>query len=104
MQVNAVKNQSLLDLAIQVYGNSNALAQVLADNVKGDFELSAGLIPGTQFSYDIENGMANKRVLRRLNGQFIMTYKTNISNENIITEDGFNILTEDGQNIVKESL
>ena len=64
MQVTANRNQSILDIAIQAYGSAKALAQVLADNFKTDYELSSGLVPGMVLNYDIENGSANKRILR----------------------------------------
>ena len=102
MLINATKNQSILDIAIQTYGSASALAKMVADNVRGNFEFSSGLIPGKSYAYDIENGLANKRILKRLNGQYVMRYKTGIINTNIITEDGFDLVTEDGQLFVKE--
>ena len=103
MQVRATRNQSILDLAIQAYGTASSLPQVLKDNFKGDYELSSGLVPGMIMNYNIENGSANKRVLRTLNGRYVMAFNTTlVQDELIITEDGFNIMTEDNQTINKE--
>lgn len=102
MAVNVFRNQSIVDLTIQTYGNASSLAQAVRDNIRGDFEFSSALTPGFLFQFDIENGSANKRVLKRLKGQHVMRYRVGIINTNIITEDGFDLITEDGQLIIKE--
>lgn len=74
-QVEAVFDQSIFDIVCQTYGNVFALPAFLADNVSGDFNLRDAIIPGNIFDYDIENGIANKKTLRRLAGKIIHTYE-----------------------------
>ena len=103
MIAKAVINQGVLDLAVQLYGNAESLSQLLSDKVTGDFDISTALQPGTDFSYDIEKDVANKKVLQRMDGVVVNTYRiTGIFINAILTEDGFAILTEDGKPITTE--
>lgn len=104
MKAKAVTNQSILDVAIQLYGSVGALRKVLDDNITGNFELGGAVTPKTELVYDIEDDAVNKRVLRRLNNRYVMTYrsKTDATNIAITTEEGFDFITEDGKTIVTE--
>lgn len=101
--INAIQNQGVCDIMLQVYGNAQALATLIADNVNSDFVVDAALIPGSKWNYDPENNYTNKKALKGLNGIRIRTFR--IMNESsggggLLTESGLNILTEDGQTII----
>lgn len=104
MEVKATRNQSILDLTIQLYGSVGSLRQVLDDNITGSFELGGAITPETKLVYNIEEDVTNKRVLRRLNNRYVMAYRSNSSEANIAitTEDGFDFITEDEKTLVTE--
>ncbi len=74
--VKGVDRQSFYDVTAQVYGNIYALQQFISDNVKSDFDISAPIVIGAPFVFDIENSVASKPTLRKTQGKYFRTYNT----------------------------
>jgi len=99
--IKAVQYQGVVDLCLQLYGSTNALDELIADNIYGDFQLDAMIIPGSSWSYDPNSTEADKKTLRNLAGKQIFTYrKVFFAGTGLETENGLTILTENGQTII----
>ena len=99
--INVVKNQGICDILLQSYGTVNALPELIANNIFGDFILDAMITPGSQLLYNTESAVTEKKKLKKLGGRYIRTYRVAAADLNgLMTEDSFIITTEDGQNII----
>lgn len=71
-------SQNLIDIAIQTYGNQEAVPVLIADNPNlfaGDrgFELTGSLPDDTEMTIRDEDGVKNKKVLKELDGKVIVS-------------------------------
>lgn len=75
--------QSMQDIIAQCYGNVWVpLEKFINDNVSGDYDLTAQIIPGISINYDPESDEADKQVLRQIENKIFRTYPINNDNEN----------------------
>jgi hypothetical protein len=75
MEYTVTENQTIIDLAVQLYGNAGAVGHLLGLNPQltgrdPAWELSGLLPPGTVVYYDDEG--ADKRVLNELGGKLVI--------------------------------
>ena len=75
MIIKSIRNQSINDLCISCNGTRDALAQLIADNITGDFQLDAVLVEGVNWVYNTDNGVADKKALKKLAGIRIDNYR-----------------------------
>lgn len=80
--VIATDRQSVLDIISQVYGKVWVLDKFIDDNITGDFDLTAQVIPGSAFNYDSESDEADKQILRQIENKIFRTYPISNENEN----------------------
>lgn len=69
--VTTIQNQTVLDLALQLYGNADAVGELLAlnrfpDNDVSGFNVAKLIGAGVTVSYDETSSLMNKRVLQEL--------------------------------------
>lgn len=79
-----VKNQSIIGLAVQLYGNVDAFRELLELNdLAGkmhqslalgaeEVDLAFSLLPGTTITYDDESELRDERALADMNGRVIV--------------------------------
>lgn len=77
MLITTVKNQSLIDLAVQYYGNVDATLTILDDNqhlgADNEFDLGYAVVAGTQVLIRDTDPIINVKVIETLGGEAIAT-------------------------------
>lgn len=76
MKYTVKENQTIIDLAIQLYGKAEAVEQLLELNPEltqrdPAWDLTESLTPGTEINYDEEG--SDKRTLNELYGKIIIS-------------------------------
>jgi len=87
--IKTVKGQTLMDLAIQEYGNLEAAFQILEDNPRlaglndypvgqlvddfCDFDFSHPIKPGVEVFINEDSDLVNQGVLKKLSGKTIIS-------------------------------
>lgn len=81
-QYTTVKNQSIIGLAVQLYGNVDAIVELMELNdlqdkihqpgsLTGEIDLGFSLKPGMEIQYDETSKLYNKATITDLNGRII---------------------------------
>jgi hypothetical protein len=76
MKIKTVENQTIIDLAIQLYGSAEAVERLLSLNTQltdsgFDWEITDVLPEGTVINYEEEG--SDKKVLKELDGKLIIS-------------------------------
>ena len=76
MKIEVKESQTIIDVAVQLYGTAEAVEQLLSLNPQlieneFDFEISESLIPGSFINYDELD--RDKRILKELDGKLIIS-------------------------------
>jgi hypothetical protein len=76
MKIEAKENQTLIDLAIQLYGNADSVTRLIALNPQltesaFEFEVSGVLAQGTEVYFDDVD--IDKKILKELDGKSIIS-------------------------------
>ena len=91
MTFKTVQYQSIYDLAVQLFANVQALPVLLNTVFTGDIDLSAAIQVGLSVSYDLENDVTRKKVLKGMDNTIVHTYKIHYeNNENAEFNTDFN--------------
>jgi hypothetical protein len=76
MNIEVKEGQTIIDLAVQLYGTAEAVGRLLSLNSQltdnnFDFDISESLTPGSFINYDEQD--ADKRTLKELDGKLIIS-------------------------------
>jgi hypothetical protein len=76
MNIEVKEGQTIIDLAVQLYGTAEAVARLLSLNPQltdndFDFDISESLTPGSFINYDETD--SDKRTLKELDGKLIIS-------------------------------
>ena len=76
MNIEVKEGQTIIDLAVQLYGTAEAVARLLSLNPQltdndFDFDISESLTPGSFINYDEQD--PDKRTLKELDGKLIIS-------------------------------
>ena len=76
----AVRNQSIFDLCVQLYGTAKSMDVLINGTMYGDLNMTDAITPGRQIEYDREIDVTEKKVLKKMENKIVFTYK-NIDND-----------------------
>ncbi len=76
MKIEVKESQTIIDLAVQLYGTAEAVGRLLTLNpelIENEFEynISDSLTPGSFINYDEQD--QDKRILKELDGKLIIS-------------------------------
>jgi hypothetical protein len=107
--IKTVENQTIMDVAVQAYGNREAVFQIIADNPNilntavGDFSFASELAVNQELNIRTEGDLVKQKVVRDIPNK-VTTYKKDVEGGKIepylADETGTYITTETGENII----
>lgn len=107
--INTAENQTIVDIAIQEYGNRLAIFDIIEDNPTifnesgSVFSITNTLGTGQELSIKTEGDRVKQKVTRNIPNK-VTSYRTEVlggeTDNYLATEDNTYILTSDGQKIL----
>lgn len=96
--ITVLERQSVWDLAVQEYGSSEGVYQLILDNPELNFEVTP--TPGTKIKID-DTKILNKDTVNYFKEKGVKPANDSLwINSALLMEDGFFILNEDGTKLI----